>query len=104
MGAEHHRHVVGNLRKRFDKDRTLRFQRIHDISVMDDLVPDIAGRAEAFDRQPDDAARSEKHTSELQSLMRNSYAVFCLKKKNIANTDQQMKLLMDRECYSIVNS
>src|SRR3546814_7895891 len=27
------------------------------------------------------AARSEEHTSELQSLMSNSYAVFCLKKK-----------------------
>src|SRR3546814_3328942 len=26
-------------------------------------------------------SRSEEHTSELQSLMRNSYAVFCLKKK-----------------------
>src|SRR3546814_972252 len=26
--------------------------------------------------------RSQEHTSELQSLMRNSYAVFCLKKKN----------------------
>src|SRR3546814_10021976 len=30
-------------------------------------------------------ARSEEHTSELQSLMRNSYAVFCLKKKNKTN-------------------
>src|SRR3546814_3563187 len=29
------------------------------------------------------SGRSEEHTSELQSLMRNSYAVFCLKKKNI---------------------
>src|SRR3546814_6136353 len=29
----------------------------------------------------DQAARSEEHTSELQSLMRISYAVFCLKKK-----------------------
>src|SRR3546814_7311855 len=28
-----------------------------------------------------DGARSEEHTSELQSLMRTSYAVFCLKKK-----------------------
>src|SRR3546814_3131716 len=28
------------------------------------------------------SARSEEHTSELQSLMRISYAVFCLKKKN----------------------
>src|SRR3546814_10589305 len=32
--------------------------------------------------QEDEAMRSEEHTSELQSLMRTSYAVFCLKKKN----------------------
>src|SRR3546814_8586787 len=32
------------------------------------------------------AARSEEHTSELQSLMRNSYAVFCLKKQNTTTT------------------
>src|SRR3546814_9125927 len=32
------------------------------------------------------AKRSEEHTSELQSLMRISYAVFCLKKKNKNNT------------------
>src|SRR3546814_2264041 len=31
--------------------------------------------------------RSEEHTSELQSLMRISYAVFCLKKKNKTHTD-----------------
>src|SRR3546814_7287391 len=31
------------------------------------------------------ATRSEEHTSELQSLMRISYAVFCLKKKNQQN-------------------
>src|SRR3546814_8116636 len=31
---------------------------------------------------PASASRSEEHTSELQSLMRISYAVFCLKKKN----------------------
>src|SRR3546814_10617609 len=31
-------------------------------------------------------ARSEEHTSELQSLMRISYAVFCLKKKKTQNT------------------
>src|SRR3546814_10060775 len=30
-----------------------------------------------------DMIKSEEHTSELQSLMRSSYAVFCLKKKNI---------------------
>src|SRR3546814_4534101 len=32
------------------------------------------------------AGRSEEHTSELQSLMRISYAVFCLKKKRTKNT------------------
>src|SRR3546814_5267363 len=36
----------------------------------------------AYKGQP----RSEEHTSELQSLMRTSYAVFCLKKKNKNNT------------------
>src|SRR3546814_9533016 len=34
------------------------------------------------------ATRSEEHTSELQSLMRISYAVFCLKKKNKQNSKQ----------------
>src|SRR3546814_7665655 len=45
--------------------------------------------AQAFDQPRGDgeadsarASRSEEHTSELQSLMRISYAVFCLKKKN----------------------
>src|SRR3546814_4289989 len=33
------------------------------------------------------AARSEEHTSELQSLMRTSYAVFCLKKKKTNKTN-----------------
>src|SRR3546814_4019041 len=36
------------------------------------------------------ADRSEEHTSELQSLMRISYAVFCLKKKNRIITEQTM--------------
>src|SRR3546814_1877037 len=36
--------------------------------------------------------RSEEHTSELQSLMRNSYAVFCLKKTN-SNTVPYIQLL-----------
>src|SRR3546814_9181790 len=34
--------------------------------------------------------RSEEHTSELQSLMRNSYAVLCLKKKNNKNTQTKI--------------
>src|SRR3546814_1087055 len=45
-----------------------------------------AALREAMERLPVSKAagevRSEEHTSELQSLMRISYAVFCLKKKN----------------------
>src|SRR3546814_5535431 len=37
--------------------------------------------------------RSEEHTSELQSLMRNSYAVFCLKKKKKKNTTNKHKTI-----------
>src|SRR3546814_3350345 len=37
------------------------------------------------------ASRSEEHTSELQSLMRISYAVFCLQKKKNHNTYKQQK-------------
>src|SRR3546814_6242481 len=42
------------------------------------------------------AVRSEEHTSELQSLMRSSYAVFCLKKKKrskIKQTDTTQKTI-----------
>src|SRR3546814_9946653 len=42
------------------------------------VVLDVLARGEV-------AVRSEEHTSELQSLMRISYAVFCLNKKNIHN-------------------
>src|SRR3546814_6406049 len=36
--------------------------------------------------------RSEEHTSELQSLMRDSYAVFCLKKKSTADTHTEIRM------------
>src|SRR3546814_4105784 len=39
------------------------------------------------------AVRSEEHTSELQSLMRISYAVFCLKKKNHTNNSTLRRLI-----------
>src|SRR3546814_5436211 len=45
-------------------------------------------RSGSLSRPAASASRSEEHTSELQSLMRTSYAVFCLKKKK-KNTVQQ---------------
>src|SRR3546814_7766223 len=47
---------------------------------------DSDARSVANQRESIDVARSEEHTSELQSLMRISYAVFCLKKKKNNNT------------------
>src|SRR3546814_3452262 len=45
-------------------------------------IDDAADCDDIAARRIDQAGRSEEHTSELQSLMRISYAVFCLKKKN----------------------
>src|SRR3546814_7884956 len=42
-----------------------------------------------FDAESELLHRSEEHTSELQSLMRISYAVFCLKKKNTSTKSKQ---------------
>src|SRR3546814_5650676 len=57
-------------------------------------IPDdkMGGRSSALHEQ----GRSEEHTSELQSLMRISYAVFCLKKKN-------KKHILTRPAYTIIN-
>src|SRR3546814_1367830 len=43
---------------------------------------------------------SEEHTSELQSLMRNSYAVFCLKNTNLTRTDLEPTLTISPHASS----
>src|SRR3546814_9833713 len=53
------------------------------------IAPD--GRATARCCRRCTPNRSEEHTSELQSLMRISYAVFCLKKKNTTNQINKYK-------------
>src|SRR3546814_2935947 len=55
------------------------------------------------DRQPAVLQRSEEHTSELQSLMRISYAVFCLKKKKkhqCVKETTQSKATIIRQYYT----
>src|SRR3546814_17675952 len=67
---------------------TTLFRSLH-VRTAADHLPGLAARALEQDRQGAADAprlcalvmRSEEHTSELQSLMRISYAVFCLKKK-----------------------
>src|SRR3546814_1655748 len=57
-----------------------RLQPGHDVDVV------------ALDHHMDGLNRSEEHTSELQSLMRISYAVFCLKKKKQTNKTPDTRL------------
>src|SRR3546814_10727981 len=49
--------------------------------VVDDRYLGTGGWGESDVEEMVEALRSEEHTSELQSLMRSSYPVFCLKKK-----------------------
>src|SRR3546814_5407291 len=46
--------------------------------------------------------RSEEHTSELQSLMRISYAVFCLKKKNNNTYSKPNYLMSEKDIRTII--
>src|SRR3546814_46879 len=74
-----------------DPDAALKvrlFDRIFDLHVMapmQEVVGDALRGPENHLPVIVDKARSEEHTSELQSLMRISYAVFCLKKKKHEN-------------------
>src|SRR3546814_7677336 len=51
------------------------------------------------DHPLDRQVRSEEHTSELQSLMRISYAVFCLKKKKKTTTEYQKRKQLKETKY-----
>src|SRR3546814_10793237 len=71
-------------------DRSPDMLRIARAKLADQPVPIDLVQADFLNLPVEDAAiRSEEHTSELQSLMRISYAVFCLKKKKKQN--QQTK-------------
>src|SRR3546814_5981385 len=70
--AFRHQHVVG-----------AGGEQVRDAAEIDAFAVD---HAQAFQVDPVVFARSEEHTSELQSLMRISYAVFCLKKKKYKQT------------------
>src|SRR3546814_8559497 len=76
--------IGGPLTDRWSARASVLYQRRDD--WVDNTYP---GPNDGFEGYDESAARvqflyerPEEHTSELQSLMRNSYAVFCLKKKN----------------------
>src|SRR3546814_5816312 len=72
--------------------------RLRDWMISTPSMPDSASSSTWVMRVSTTAARSEEHTSELQSLMRISYAVFCLKKKTRTQneiTDKQHELAQE---------
>src|SRR3546814_8212364 len=71
---------------RFTRKRRAEFARPVDRRVRDDQRIDLPRDRDARDI----VDRSEEHTSELQSLMRISYAVFCLKKEKNTTQIQQI--------------
>src|SRR3546814_8771511 len=74
LGPFRYRHPIGAVPLCVGQARADRRPEINPIT-------DIVGRADG-DVQVGEGYRSEEHTSELQSLMRITYAGFCLKKKN----------------------
>src|SRR3546814_2909852 len=91
---------IGLAMQRLHQTRQREFLRIAEGEVADAGLATTVGVArvevEVLDRchagrGRDDPVgnRSEEHTSELQSLMRNSYAVFCLQKTTIQNKQRQ---------------
>src|SRR3546814_5323060 len=74
-GSNHLRYVMPHL--------TLRLTTDAPITYLAEEVPFILEHPLSLVLGPDE--RSEEHTSELPSLMRISYAVFCLNKKNTTN-------------------
>src|SRR3546814_5724785 len=91
---------VGHAQRRLDDqleaDLLLAADRVLDLGDQHVDGIDVGGGADLGDHDEVEAlaalfhhvdhVRSEEHTSELQSLMRISYAVFCLKKKTIYKT------------------
>ena len=72
--------------ERYFKERGVKYQRIDTVKFgmskgeLQSVVKAVGGIDKLVDEKNPDS-RSEEHTSELQSLRRISYAVFCLKKK-----------------------
>src|SRR3546814_6895780 len=73
---------------RIGEERNRAARRARDAAEVEGVVSGIIAMREPFGVIDN---RSEEHTSELQSLMRISYAVFCLKKKTTSKISDKLK-------------
>src|SRR3546814_1486963 len=85
-----HRRAVGGIERNHHRPQPRLEHRPGRLGIDEDV--ELGGRRNVA---PGD--RSEEHTSELQSLMRISYAVFCLKKKKTHNTKKTMKHIYSKQ-------
>src|SRR3546814_8197199 len=84
-GAHGELAINGRQNRRVEQAKSRRYRRI------DHATDYIAERTMRTENAGYAADRSEEHTSELQSLMRTSYAVFCLKKTKNKNNKNRIK-------------
>src|SRR3546814_8956342 len=82
-GRPHHHEFAEGERGGAGRSRRSRYRHRHAHSSLGccNLARGLSTRADRLEGWGRLRERSEEHTSELQSLMRSSYAVFCLKKK-----------------------
>src|SRR3546814_9008431 len=79
LGSRDNLYMRNQMIQTFTRDKGDLFQIKGDVDHdFDGFLSNIAGGVR-YARRSANERRSEEHTSELQSLMRNSYAVFCLK-------------------------
>src|SRR3546814_1085509 len=79
--------IVGTVPLVFVVHPSVQARTLQEFIALAKARPGYLTMASAGNGSPQHLARSEEHTSELQSLMRISYAVFCLKKKNNRKTN-----------------
>src|SRR3546814_8750444 len=87
--------LIGRARRH--AARAHHIQRAKHVGV---LHADPAGAVAAHRMADETAIRSEEHTSELQSLMRISYAVFCLKKKKTDKRTTENNQMQIEQAYT----
>src|SRR5213076_3631076 len=91
----------------FNDTATTEIYTVGNTLSLHDALPSWAWRPWPISEWPDCGVpmpRSEEHTSELQSLPTNSYAVFCLKKKKKTKINNSSQFRTDRTIKNISTS